>query len=213
MDTHQPEERIPPPDAAERYHRNMLSIATDAFDHHYVREYSTNRWLLMRPLKDGGWDGTYATEIVALWRGSLLVHGDIDTVIFARYTDTNDPIGCVRWIGTNSDIRYYAAQKAAAGTGRELVYAIDDAVFAQELRRLRREYKAEDAREAIDAALNSMRHGEPLEMVRHNLATEWALESEDVYALGKVVAPRVYFAHAALKRLCHLIDTKNQDRA
>lgn len=131
------------------YHAQMVTRAADAFAEHQIRERSDGRWLLERPGGEGKWHSDYWAEIIVLRAGKLLVHGDIEHVIFGHYSDTRDPLDIVRWMGRHEDPAYYVTQKALLGTGRELIEVTDDGVMERDLRRKYDERLAE-LREACD---------------------------------------------------------------
>jgi hypothetical protein len=252
---------VSPLDPAE-YERRLAADATRAFANHEIRERSEGRWVLQRRGADGRWESTYWTEVLVLRGGKLLVHGDIEHVLFAYYGDSRAPERVLRWMGDCTDLGYYVTQKARIGTGRELIDVDDDRVaahqIAEELREpLAREVErdgepwapplaeadpddAEDVewfrfdramdvvrflaalidalREADDATgsrevsvlaggLAQLGRGEPVAEVRRALY-DGNIDVETIARLGVVIAPRVFFAHAALRRLCALLDAE-----
>lgn len=64
------------------------------------------------------WDAHYWAEIVVLAGGRLLVHGDIDVVMFSSYGRYERPEQVLYWMGNTKDVGYYVLQKAEIGMGR-----------------------------------------------------------------------------------------------
>jgi hypothetical protein len=202
--------------ARKQRHETLLLEAKKAFAKHEIRSRSEGRWLLQERHLDGGWTWIMGAEIIALTGGALYVGGDIDFTIFAYYSDHADPESRVRWMGRCRDVDYYVAQKAHIGMGRELTDVFDSQIAEQEiqgwlteaeeeypnhtdtvvLRRLVDEWKddgfPEDEHELIHAIWDS------------GLSSDFMVDRSSFP--GKVLAPRVYYAHAALARLCDLLD-------
>lgn len=88
--------------------------ATRAFAEHEIRSRSRDRILIQRRYRDekGGWDSTFAVEIVLL-RGGLLVYGDIAHVLFG-YHNAESIEGALAWLGDGLGSGY-VAEKAAIG--------------------------------------------------------------------------------------------------
>jgi hypothetical protein len=202
--------------------------AAEAFSRHVIRRRSDGRWLLQRRYKDDkGWDCVYAAEVISLWGGELYVGGDIDFVIFAHYNDTRSHESKLRWMGEHTDLGYYVRQKASIGTGRQLIDVYESDAAEAQLREWlaeRTEQLGEDHDEEEDGPLdvdgdelvttiNEMLQwmpDDPGEMLRrlHDVSPSFM---DDRYELGMVLAPRVYFAHAALRRLCDLLDAETDN--
>lgn len=205
--------------AREAYHANLVRLATDAFALHAIRKREPGRWLLQRQ-HDGRWTGNYSAEVIATWHGELYVGGDVDFVLFRGYGDSRDPEAILRWMGHHADVRGYVRSKACIGTGWQLTDAFDDAVAREDVADwlAQREPGPPDDDGDTDGgcpegaavlrrALELIDKGHPLDDVKAYLYDE-GQESEDVARLGLVVAPRVYYAHAAVRRLCALLDAE-----
>lgn len=157
-------------------------LAAKAFESHEVRRLSNTEWSVKRPGRSEFWAHVLAGE-----HGHLLVYGDIDPCVFA-YGPKNSPEALVRWIGgeeMSAGHEGYVAQKAAIGMGcREAVWEWDADTAVVDAKELGR---------SIDAAL-------PPDVVRQALYDD-GVEAEDLADFGMVIAPRVYYAHAALRRV------------
>lgn len=205
--------------ARDRRDRELKRCAREAFEkHELVREIGASRWSLRRRMEDGRFSYVYWVEIVVLEGGKLLVHGDIEAVIFASYSGEGAPERVVRWMGDHPDFDYYVHQKASIGTGHKIVDALDDAAAADDILEEIAEDKerseacglASENTETLEEGLERLtRWSEPVEMVRNwlydNLKdpdTEWLAR------VGRVIDARVYFAHAAVRRLCEIWDAR-----
>lgn len=188
----------------------LMSEARAAFERHELRRSSEGRWSLHRKLSDGSWDSIFWIEVIVLAGGKLLVHGDIEHVLFAYYSD-RDPLNVVRWMGQCRDIDYYVHQKATIGTGRKAIDTDDDRVAAWQLA-ARIEDEKDQLRqvECMTAALAELAAGEHLTPVRQSLAERlgragYSDDWEWIGDLGTVPDARLYYAHAGLQRLCVLL--------
>jgi len=162
-------------------------------------------------------------EIIALAKGQLYVGGDIDFTIFAYYSDRADPESRVRWMGRCNDVGYYVAEKARIGLGTELTDVFDSQIAEQDIQgwldEAEKEYLGHKDTVVLRRLVDDWKDdGFPEE--EHELTHAlWdsGLSSDFFGELsvgpGKVLAPRVYYAHAALARLCDLLDheTRSQD--
>jgi len=113
-----------------------LARAEGCFTKHQIVDRSrasVYSWRLHKPYEKppAGWDGTLWFEVVVFWNGTMLVHGDIDHVMFGHYGRFKDPEQVVRWMGGTRDFAYYVAQKACIGMGsaRDCLTSKDMHVF------------------------------------------------------------------------------------
>ena len=171
---------------------------------HVISKRSEGRWLLQRPHEGGGWDWTFAAEVIALAGGALYVGGDIDHMIYAY--GPKDPIARVHWLGALTDLGYYVAQKARIRMcrARDTVDEWDSATAHEELRA----HVAENPEELEnEEALEEACAQETREMFL-NHATK-ALEGHDAWEtvaeMGERLSPAVIYSHAALARLSRLL--------
>ncbi len=195
--------------------QRLTEQARRQFATHQISKRSAGRWLLQRRYNDNtGWDWTMAAEVISLVGGALFVGGDIFHVIFGWYSDSADHGRKLRWMGKCDDIEYYVHQKAVIGTGRELVDVYDENAA--------RDYvddwsKQERKDGNIKLADKLQRLLEPYGGIDwengHGIVQELADElgwdeMSERYGIGQVMADRVYYAHAALRRLCEILDAE-----
>jgi len=192
--------------------------AITAFEKHvvadpYVGVQGSDRWFIARSNKDGnGYDGTYATEIIALRNGRLFVGGDIDDCVFA-YGD-KEPLQRLRWIGCCEDLGYYVKQKATIGLGDgfKLTEEYVPSVALSQLDELIEEAVKENTKEEYLEYLREAKdhvdeHDDLMQFVHEHLS------EYELYYLGGCCSARVVFAWAAVRRLCELLGLReNQDK-
>lgn len=110
-----------------------LARATKAFASHEIVSSDARSWVLKKRRKDGdGWDGHFWVEVVVFNGGTMLVHGDIDHVMFGHYGKFEEPAELVYWMGGTKDFSYYVMQKARIGMGNLADKALetrDEGVF------------------------------------------------------------------------------------
>ncbi len=210
-------------------HDRLLAQAREAFAEHVIRKESEGHWLLQKRHADGGWTWVVAAEVVSLACGQLYVGGDIEHVIYAYYCDkSGNHEAKVRWMGRCNDVGYYVAQKACIGTGRTLTDVYDSDAAEETIADWAAEYRKEsetlqdwpeDAKlniacaEALEAFLKYpgagvFTHHELLDSLAAELGDHFQAIMEDRWDVGMVLAPRVYYTHAALRRLCDLLDER-----
>jgi hypothetical protein len=211
----------------EKYRQNMIRMANEAFENHLIADRREGRWFLARPTVAGWddqrkrWDWCFATEIIAdLWGGGLYVGGDIDHVIFRSYPGS--PEARVRWMGGRSGGQdSYFVEKAIIGTGRELIEQYQGDIAHADLTALQKEITEDvdrplgktftDTVEAIEDIKRCRFDMNRDEVIRDLLATGY-FDSERIYDTGMVITPRVFYAHAALRRLCDLLDQEEEKK-
>lgn len=195
----------------------LSESAAEAFAKHRIVTQSTDRWRIAIPHERGGWQSQYACELVVLWGGSILVHGDIDTVMWSRYSDDRYPREVLRWMGRHAKVDGYCVQKAVAGSGHSLIEVFDPIAFeadlaeklADELEVCAEGSEDPDVSERVtalrDAIVDFTHYNSDPQTVRCDLQSA-GFEGEMLWPLGIVTGARVYFAHAALRRLCALLE-------
>ena len=199
----------------------VIAQARQAFRNHAIRDRSAGRWLLQKRDEAGGWDWTMAAEVISLYGGSLFVGGDIDHVVFGYYSDKRDHESKLRWMGECDDIGYYVVQKARIGmVGTECVDVYDPNEAEETLKGWLREARKERDDwdpESTDELIVCLE-----EMVASVPDTEdeiwrelWRIDPDFAQDAGslKVVGARVYYAHAALARLCAVLDQEREENA
>lgn len=92
---------------------------TEWFDRHAIVEHTERRVLFRRlreqtPDKHGRWDGFYWFEVTLVAGNMLLVHGDIEHVLFA-YHDAKNLDGAINWLAQTSLGDPYVYEKAVIG--------------------------------------------------------------------------------------------------
>lgn len=161
-----------------------------------------------------GKKGTFVhrCEIIAGIGGSLVVHGDFDTVRFAHYGDHPDAWNRLQWMAKHKDVGYYVAQKAAigAGHGRDEVHHYDSDVAEKQigLELEAVESCGDREREAriLKCALNRVEFEEELSEFLHSAeAVDFALWD---HRFGRVLDAHVIIGHLALQRCMYLLVDK-----
>ncbi len=193
-------------------HELILEQSKESFAKHQIRKADEQggRWLLQRRYRDDtGWDSSYAVEIVALWGGMLYVGGDIGPIIFA-YGPGKKHRGLVRWMGECTDLRYYVAQKAKIGMSGYDLTSFDHEAAMGDLRDRLEDLKRDDD-EGYDKEIQDFQHlidnnrrwhsseSELHEAILEELGSDWF---SDMNPVGHVLKASVYYAHAALAKLC-----------
>lgn len=205
------------PRTAADYHTAWVATARETFATHTLVSRADDRKRFV--LKRNGTEQSYWVEVLVLAGGKLMVHGDIEHLLFAYYSDSRDPYDTIRWMGIHETADSYVTQKAEIGSGRALVYTTDDAVFCADVDRLRAELKGDDdtraSHKARLRALDTMQRRLKREEVSvreliHEAyaATTWDDYGEQLCSLGQVLDTRVYMAHAALNRLWTLLSAE-----
>lgn len=147
----------------------------------------------------------YQSEIVVLSWGHLLVHGDVDAVIFGRcsYKGWRQVLG---WMsGDNYD---YAEEKASIGsTCSEMARSVDSDVAESDIVYWRRQkyIDQETARQALDLVKGGDTH----------LAQTLIYEKTGDFELSIATCTncRVFMAQALITKLCELLDAEDDWRA
>lgn len=192
-----------------------MERAKENFTHHVIRKESEGRWLLSRPGSQGYW-----FETVVLAGGYLLVHGDIQAILFGGYHSDNinvpeSNLGCIRWMAKRSrpDDPYFL-EKAKLGTGTDaLLWEEDDDVLREEIEDLIQETKASDVEypredtprvlEALEEALGEI--GGDSTHAEIQKAIYEAIDDGERVPRGRKITMSMVFAHAALQKLYSLL--------
>jgi hypothetical protein len=219
------------PQTRKEYEENLIRLATEAFkDHDTFIRFSAEHYQIRRQT-----DGCYWADIVVLGGGrGIAVWGDIEACVFA-YAHASTVKDALTWLsGWNLS---YQREKAAIGMtniGDRVMdpdVAIEDVRFLIEQYRQDRDwdavelweqreyfryddheevaFQAQEHIQTLNEAIDQLRYGEPVELVRHFLFDSGHFEAEDIYHIGDVVAPRVAYAVAAINRLCELLNAEN----
>jgi hypothetical protein len=197
-------------------HELLVELSTQAFERHVIRKSDEDggRWLLQRRYKDDtGWDSVYFTEVIVLHGGKIYVGGDITPVVFA-YGPAKNPRDTVRWMGECKDLGHYVAQKAAIGMTDYLIteYSHEAAMetlrdWEKELQEQQKEDPSQDTEEEIenlkDIFEDNRRYQysevEMVEKIHETMGSDWLCDRR---RFGHILKPAVYYAHAAMAKLC-----------
>lgn len=143
----------------------------------------------------------YVAEIVVLRWGHLLVHGDVDAVIFGTCNGYKSWRDVLDWMNRAS--YDYAEEKASIGsTCSQMARAFDAEVALWKICNWRRQGyipDKESAREVWDLVQSGEWHE-----AQNRL---WSVDCE--LGLSTVTLPRVFMAQAAITKLCELLDAEN----
>lgn len=201
---------------AEKRAQELSKDAQASFAEHMIVRRSTGRWLLKKP-----GTGIFWVEVVELAGGYLLVHGDIDCIVFGVYIDPCNPGERVRWMASRSrGDDAYLIEKATIGMGMrsdELLFDYSPEQFRWQLEELRAleseqelhidddDVSAPSTLDAYDDALACYLDEGP--QAAQRILANAGIEAEDLPD-GRVISARPVFAHAALRRLAELLDTE-----
>jgi len=183
------------PRSVQDHHEHMFELATAAFAEHRIVKNEgplpdPNRWHIRR-------EGTsmYWVEIVHLFGGRLLVHGDIQEVLWK-----GGPAGwreSIDWVA-NSDISY-AWEKC----GKPAVTCEEVALC--ELTAMRDEAFWPESRRACSEALIRLRGGDTVAQVQQHLF-DHGVDPDFFSDLGRVPDPAFFYAWEAVKTAQRLIN-------
>lgn len=193
----------------QEYQEQMLRLARAAFTEHQIVEgcAKDRRWTLFRPGSSTHW-----TEVVLLAGGRLIAHGDIEAVVFCGYSG---PTGAVRnitppifeWVA-KSYISYIAEK---ATRGRPKRNHIDLEVALHQLERLHAEAikneRCFEDRDLIVEAIEHITEDGNYDYAIHAMS-QTSLDAEYWSDIGKVIEPRIFYAKAAVERLCALLSNE-----
>lgn len=200
------------PCSRDQYCANFQADAIRAYAKHEIREVRDDghRYHLYQRHAKGGWDSNMATEIIVI-RGGLFVGGDGPDCIFRWFTDSRDPREVIHWMGGHPTADSYVAGKAAIGMGAEFTETIDASVACYDLRYELEHFERDHGekmpsarREAIQNALTSLRSDESFEPVIRDLYDN-GIDVEWLARIGRVPTTRVFYAHAAVRKLWELM--------
>jgi hypothetical protein len=195
--------------------QKLRELSHRAFETHKIIHSQPDHWVIRR--EDGR--GHYSTEIIATHHGTLYVGGDIQFVIFGH--NNEGPRGRVRWMGQQPVLNSYHVEKATNGTGRELIKSYESDVAEEEIREalaelaeLEKEEKYEPRQELMQILEEALEDhvNDTCERLMHFIyENSWyARDHFEHRGFGEVVDARVYYAHAAVVRLCELWNQEQQ---
>lgn len=172
-----------------------------------------------------GWDSAFSTEVICGRHGDLIVNGDIAVVVFAH--GPADPRARVHWMGeryVGDYVDCYLMEKAAIGmtsglsdvierfdidaARRDIEGWLSDEPHRCRVRPWREPYRCRACllRNVLDD-LDDLGIGFGHEgLVRYLVDVLGYDYMDGRFDVGRTPAPRVIYAHAALRRLCELFD-------
>ncbi len=178
------------------YDAQMKKMASEAYAEHRLVRTGDDRWLIR------GTDAFYWAEVVVLAGNRLLVHGDVEAVLF-KGSQGDGPLGLVSWIA-RSGIDYLSGKIEADSEQRERfewdVFQSDIEAYLDEL--------CEDSCESEEAARKeaevlrgvlSFPHEDERAIKEH--LYDQGVDPETFGRWGRVTVPRLYYAQAAVARL------------
>jgi hypothetical protein len=205
-----------------------------AFKHHTISSRGDGRWVLQRTIDNAGWTWNMGAEIVGLGHQALVVGGDNDVVVF-KGGNLGDHQSRVFWMGGCTDIDYIAEKaRIGMSDGGRICEVYDVCVAQSDMASMIEDHLRHDAKDSnVDIELAELlRHPRFTHVTPHHDAHVCALveahhshcdegpdrlthflydypdtcfEAEDLFNLGMVVAPRVFYAQAAVARLAELL--------
>ena len=194
---------------------DQMKHARNSFAKHRITESSHGRWLVKQP-----GTSTFGFEVVVLAGGKLLIHGDINAVIFAHFhpnqhdSAEDNASACVHWMASRKrpDDHYFIEKAKIGSDSDDTVWTRDDDTLREETQDLIKQEsegevdedgavdsKKRDRREALEHALN-MIGSSTHEEVQREVYEALDCDGESV-PQGKIVSTTMVYAHAALQRL------------
>jgi hypothetical protein len=184
----------------EDYIKNVTKLAKKAFKKHKLHKQEEKSWIIRNTKNSAYW-----VEIVILAGEKILAHGDINAIILSSNLKDKNAKEIINWAAT-SHISYLQ-EKALIGMGLIGVTVTDIEVAMYHLNELLEiipRKNIPDIRNAIDD-LN--RDNFSPSDIRNNLYNT-GIDPEFIHDIGKVVSPRVIYAHEATKKLVSLLEEK-----
>lgn len=201
---------------------DYMKWSRESFAKHQIVKASEDRWLVRQPGTSAFW-----FEVVSLAGGMMLVHGDIDAVLFGRYypskdaTEAQAAIEKIHWMAsrTRPDDCYFL-EKAKIGTGSGsdgILFTKDEDVFREEIRDLIKQESEGEVDEDGEVDSRKRKRREALEDALHSVGSSTheevqraiydALEGDaESVPEGRIVSCTMVHVHAALQRLSELLN-------
>ena len=109
-----------------------MKLARESFAKHEIASIDGGSWLVREP-----GTSTFWYEVVVLRGGKLLVHGDIQAVIFGTFhadeksSKEENRRACVRWMASRKrpDDRYFVEKAHIGGTAETTIWTDDEDVL------------------------------------------------------------------------------------
>lgn len=202
----------------EKYFQDHAELARNAFATHQIRRESDGRWVIMRPDElPGRWRSEYWTEIICTYGRGLYVDGDIDPVTF-RHGPENF-LARVEWMAHRTSAwDAYFREKACIGSGgrgsETNLRHFDRQVAIYDIGQLRQEAKEEGSM-AVSHALGRVHEAILCDEITHeDVGRELYRAGHDIWEhadyVGIVPSTRMFYVHAALQRLHHLLRARGE---
>ena len=159
------------------------------------------RYFLMPPRGSLMW-----AEVVVLRAGCLLVHGDVDTVVFSNFYKPQHPRDVLEWMGNKDTCYTYAEQKASIGGS--IARCFDEEVALRRVLEYRRNKTLDH--EQARTLTELLKDGTD----QHEFSDRMYELTRDpeLCSLGTVTDQRVFMALAVLKRLLKLLPEHDNAR-
>ncbi len=201
----------------EKWLSDQEKLAVDAFKEHEIAKESEGRWLIRKP-----GTGVFWTEVICTHHGGLYVDGDIDPIVF-RYGPEH-PLARVRWMGHRSHAwDGYFREKACIGMGGrgsdDVLHRFERKVAIHDLDVDIAEELGEEGMPGLtNKSMEIIKRVKGLMAITHELGSSEEYDRrdmlrdlyeldlwEDCDRIGRVPSYRMFYVHAALQRLFHLL--------
>lgn len=193
----------------EKYDESMRTLSSRAFKDHVLeglcdpsQDRKQDRWLIAKPLRSGlGYERLFKTEIICMHNNAICVGGDIAVVVFGF--GPSNPLDRLVWIGRHVDTEF-ACEKASIGmSSRYESKSWDIDIARDQLKAFLEDNPDHEDRDRIEAAMDCLDGGGTEKEVWGELPDDaW----EYLGGLGRVPGADIYYAQAAVARLCDLLD-------
>lgn len=213
--------KAPAPSAKDRT-TWLMAAARENFAKHQIVKTNPGRWLVRQP-----GSSTFWFEVVVLAGGSMIVHGDVQAVIFGHYCpsrdDAPDAIAwqTVHWMAScrRPDDHYFVEKADIGGTAHETIWTYDSDTFRQQIRELIAEVSEGEVDEdgTVDAHKRVRREALEAALERVSVTSVGTMQQDICDALdgdseripsGEVISSAMIYAHAALQCLARLLDAE-----
>lgn len=176
----------------------LKEMALRAFSNHEITHKGLDRWRCRNPEKSEHW-----FEVAILANGTLIVHGDISTAVFGRFSGAEYKL--LDWVAGMHDSLGYAREKISIGMGAPLGEEYDPEAARHDLKALAQvcaeEYE-EDGEYELERLLEDI---EPFNN-RSNLLDDIYHATGTMHdTIGMRTTQRVVYAVYAVKKLVELL--------
>lgn len=211
-----------------KWEDELAKASVEAFSSHSIVSRSTSpsrsgdlgRWVM----RDAKRSSFYWVEVAELYGGTLIVHGDIQFVVFRMYDVTGNPGRYLRWMNRPSPSDHYMREKAHDSRFDQCrVYtpsiAAEDALdwlseqSEEDLKHHELRWKRMHLRPPVHTFKESFQEAcrrVAADELRYQQAGDvWSSmfdDSETWGGWGWVTSPQFAYVWAALRRLCALLD-------